>query len=396
MNYSSLESYFKTKFKKDIVIDSIHSTNYIKQSCVDVEKLSFTIHVPYEQLKSWHEVKQTVASSYSYVQLLNVFVGKSYPTRIKENCSRIENLLRVSCSKAAKQLAGTSGRKRENLLDKVKSIAVLQDELLTVSSICHLESEVSRLEKENGLMRIQNVILDIKHQQASTLATRLEAKLDQASTDIEKLKEDNRSLYDVIQSISPQAHFEDKGKNIAEVGKRQQERKLKTLKTKVEQVLWFSESYGLHLDKVNFVDNCGKPYSLLFGEKTGKSYKELPVEEQQKVEQILYIMDKFCIGEATYHELTCCLGGKNLPRSYLIKECKEDINKLIYIERTPGEPNGAALNFCDELRCVIEKMVSLYLFNFALLSLLCYKICIISKYSKQSYHYIIDGCAIKT
>lgn len=242
MNYSSLESYFKTKFKKDIVIDSIHSTKYIKQSCVDVEKLSFTIHVPYEQLKSWHEVKQTVASSCSYVQLLNVFVGKSYPTRIKENCSRIENLLRVSCSKAAKQLAGTSGRKRENLLDKVKSIAVLQDELLTVSSICHLESEVSRLEKENGLMRSQNVILDIKHQQASTLATRLEAKLDQASTDIEKLKEDNRSLYDVIQSISPQAHFEDKGKNIAEVGKRQQERKLKTLKTKVEQVLWFSES----------------------------------------------------------------------------------------------------------------------------------------------------------
>jgi hypothetical protein len=153
---------------------------------------------------------------------------------------------------------------------------------------------------------------------------------------------------------------------------------------------------GLHLDKVNFVDNCGKPYSLLFGGKTGKSYKELPVEEQQKVEQILYIMDKFCIGEATYHELTCCLGGKNLPRSYLIKKCKEDINKLIYIQRTPGEPNGAALNFCDELRCVIEKMVSLYLFNFALLSLLCYKICIISKYSNQSYHYIIDGRAIKT
>ena len=286
MNYSSLESYFKTKFKKDIVIDSIHSTNYIKQSCVDVEKLSFTIHVPYEQLKSWHEVNKLLlvrVHMYNYSTYLLV-------NRILPESRRIVHKLKIYYEYLVqKQRNNLLEQVVENLLDKVKSIAVLQDELLTVSSICHLESEVSRLEKENGLMRSQNVILDIKHQQASTLATRLEAKLDQASTDIEKLKEDNRSLYDVIQSISPQAHFEDKGKNIAEVGKRQQERKLKTLKTKVEQVLWFSESYGLHLDKVNFVDNCGKPYSLLFGEKTGKSYKELPVEESNRKSS------RFCI-----------------------------------------------------------------------------------------------------
>lgn len=69
-------------------------------------------------------------------------------------------------------------------------------------------------------------------------------------------------------------------------------------------------------------------------------------------------MDKFCIGEAAYHELTCCPGGEELPRSYLVKQCKEDLNKLCSIERTPGEASGAAFNFRDELSAVIEMMVS--------------------------------------
>ena len=71
-------------------------------------------------------------------------------------------------------------------------------------------------------------------------------------------------------------------------------------------------------------------------------------------------MDKFCIGEAAYHELTCCPGGEELPRSYLVKQCKEDLNKLCSIERTPGEASGVAFNLHDELSTVIEKMVSFF------------------------------------
>jgi hypothetical protein len=72
-------------------------------------------------------------------------------------------------------------------------------------------------------------------------------------------------------------------------------------------------------------------------------------------------MDKFCIGEAAYHELTCCPGGEELPRSYLVKQCKENLNKLCSIERTPGEVNVAAFDFHDELSTVIEEMVSFIL-----------------------------------
>ena len=144
-----------------------------------------------------------------------------------------------------------------------------------------------------------------------------------------------------------------------EVGKCQQERKLQTLATRVEQALWFSESFGVRLDSVKLVDDLGKNHILSIGSKKGlKSYKDLPDENQQDIQQVLFVMDKFCIGEAAYHELTCCPGGEELPRSYLVKQCKEDLNKLCSIERTPGEASGAAFNFLDELSAVIEMMVS--------------------------------------
>jgi hypothetical protein len=50
---------------------------------------------------------------------------------------------------------------------------------------------------------------------------------------------------------------------------------------------------------------------------------------------------------------------EGLPRSYLIKKCKDDINKLSHIVRTAGTAQGAQLDFQTELESVVEDMVSL-------------------------------------
>ncbi len=73
-----------------------------------------------------------------------------------------------------------------------------------------------------------------------------------------------------------------------------------------------------HLESVWMVSNWlttrGKDHFLSIGSEEGlKSYKELPDEDQQDIQQVLFVMDKFCIGEAAYHELTCCPGGEELP-----------------------------------------------------------------------------------
>ena len=93
-------------------------------------------------------------------------------------------------------------------------------------------------------------------------------------------------MYDIIEKISPKRRFEDKGKTFLEVGKRQQKRKLQKLATRVKQALWFSESFGLHLDSVKLVDDLGNNHILSIGSKKGlKSYKDLPYEDQQDIQQ---------------------------------------------------------------------------------------------------------------
>ena len=55
-------------------------------------------------------------------------------------------------------------------------------------------------------------------------------------------------------------------------------------------------------------------------------------------------MDSFCVSEAAYHELAMLDGGENLPRSYLVKQCKTSLDSLCHITRTPGVEEGAQLD----------------------------------------------------
>ena len=147
--------------------------------------------------------------------------------------------------------------------------------------------------------------MHFKCKETSIQVNNVQEKIDQATVDIEKLKTENNNLYHIIEKISPQRKFEDKGKPFLEVGKRQQSSKLQTLATRVEQALWFSESFGLHLDSVKVADDSGEVHRLpLESEKRLKSYTKLSEKDQEDVQHVQFLMDKFCIGEAAYHELT--------------------------------------------------------------------------------------------
>ncbi len=69
-------------------------------------------------------------------------------------------------------------------------------------------------------------------------------------------------------------------------------------------------------------------------------------------------MDTFCIGDAAYHALSVIECG--LPRSYMIKQCRSDINKQFVITRTQGDLIGAQMSFKQELRRKIKEKVILF------------------------------------
>ena len=58
-------------------------------------------------------------------------------------------------------------------------------------------------------------------------------------------------------------------------------------------------------------------------------------------------MEKFGISETGYHELT--MHCPDMPRKYLICQCKDDLNKIFHIERTPGGLPGAFISLKDDL-----------------------------------------------
>ena len=73
----------------------------------------------------------------------------------------------------------------------------------------------------------------------------------------------------------------------------------------------------------------------------------MPEEDKEKIEQILFLLDKVCVGDAFYHELTMTFD--DLPRSYLVKQCRDDLNKMCHIDPLQGKHIGAKVSSLEAL-----------------------------------------------
>ena len=102
---------------------------------------------------------------------------------------------------------------------------------------------------------------------------------------------------------------------IQDVGKKQQSRKFRMLKNRTQCALWFCEGFRLKLSHINFRDDTGGNYSLYYHTHNGSS--DLSEDEQWNLDKVLFLLDKFCVGNEFYHELSML--SEDLPRSYLIK-----------------------------------------------------------------------------
>ena len=132
-------------------------------------------------------------------------------------------------------------------------------------------------------------------------------------------------------------------KKMDEVGQRQHQRKIKKLMTKVEQALWLFESSGVSTICVE--DSHGNQSDISLERLVVKKCQSITCYQRPNVKvTYLYILDRFCVGNAAYHALFEEESG--LPRSYLLKQCRSDINSSFTIRRTPGELLGAQISFC--------------------------------------------------
>ena len=85
-------------------------------------------------------------------------------------------------------------------------------------------------------------------------------------------------------------------------------------------------------------------------------YSKLSDDDKAKVESILYLIDKFGVGDEFMHELSMVVDG--MPKSYLFKQCRKDLNMGCIITSTPGRAPGAQYSLKQLLADRIKHMVS--------------------------------------
>lgn len=88
----------------------------------------------------------------------------------------------------------------------------------------------------------------------------------------------------------------------------------------------------------------GFSITYLNGDKVSWQYNgpKTSGKNKDRVKSVIYIMDKFCVGDVAYHDFSMT-DHEGLPWNYLIKQWRRDLNKLCSITRTPGEWPGAQL-----------------------------------------------------
>ena len=69
--------------------------------------------------------------------------------------------------------------------------------------------------------------------------------------------------------------------------------------------------------------------------------------ESSQIEQVLFLLDKFYVSDELYHEFAIAY---DMPRSYLIKQRRSDLNKMCHLERVPGTYPVAQCSFKELLQ----------------------------------------------
>ena len=120
----------------------------------------------------------------------------------------------------------------------------------------------------------------------------------------EELQKSNKELEEYVKTLEDTIGVTShKGKVVSEATNKT--RTLKSFLSRVETALWFSKSFGIALDtlRVKECDTCvihhlkvpGQPQEDLSND--GLKYNNFDEDTKTKIEQILFLLDKFCVGD---------------------------------------------------------------------------------------------------
>ena len=270
------------------------------------------------------------------------------------------------------------------------------------------KKKFKNLEEEKKLLYTEMMEHHLKEKQC------LEEKIH----DLDNDKENMRKYITELEKASNPPGMKD----FADLSKRQQKRRVQALSSRAEKALWFVSHFGLELDAIQFRDKSGQkhpmklkthvqpstveatpstqttptpsgvplqPQTAQFESLTyqpslpstseanyvtnqmtsetsasqqstkknrWRQYENISEDDKCKVESLLFLMDKFAVGDAFLHEISMVIDG--MPKSYLVKQCRDKLNSTCNIRPTPGSDPGAQISFKESLSSKLKILVS--------------------------------------
>ena len=228
-------------------------------------------------------------------------------------------------------------RNWEKLDKKTLKFHLFEDQL---ASCQETEDEIKSLRNDLEEWRAAQVNLEADKK---ILIDEMEETINSMANEISNLKSTNNELEEYIKFLEKEEGFAYKGKDISKTKNKQCT--LKAFLTRAETAIWFAKAFGLELQSLKVKEaKTGKTHEVNAETKTDEPGEHSTSQTgMSRVEQILYLLDKFCVSDEFYHELSMIENG--LPRSYLIKQCKNNLNKLCHVTPTPGTFEGAQVSF---------------------------------------------------
>lgn len=224
---------------------------------------------------------------------------------------------------------------------------------METESVDSLMAEVERC--QNEVQEWKKKYADLENEKKK-LYDEMKNEMNKLGEEITDLKHVNKDLVAYVETLEQKETLKCQGKKLNQLGAKQVGRKLLYLKNKAHCALWFCKSYGLELKGIEFQGEDGGSHTMDHSESiTRGSYDKLSQDEKDKVEQVLFLMDKFCVGDEVYHELSMITEG--LPKSYLVKQSRTNLNNTYHIERTTGQYPGASISFTSTLREHIKQLL---------------------------------------
>ena len=306
-----------------------------------------------------------------------------------------------------------SKKNRETFLNSWTKLSILRSDVMTVGDLeeenrrlqqkaQELEDKIEHLnyEIEEWKKKFDNLEKE-KERLYQEMIEEVEREKISAKEEMKVMEKTNEAMIKYIRKLERNAemHLRPSIKDITNLSKRQIDRRLQELGTRAQKALWFAKTFGLEPEVLRLSDSEGHAHSIDLKSKqsspfpspsesllvaqsqippdsppqtsqstpdstistseeadlhtpqkeTGKNkqYETLSEADKEKVESVLYLMDKFSVGDAFIHELSMAVDG--IPKSYLIRQCRNKLNSACSIMSTPGDAPGAQVSFKEAL-----------------------------------------------